>query len=258
MGCDGAITGTNDFAGIGGADLVVMTAGLPRQPGMTRMDLLTKNAEIVASVTRQIVEHAPEAMILMVTNPLDVMAYVALKVSGFPRDRVFGMAGVLDSTRCRYFVAQALGVSVEDTQAMVLGGHGDSMVPLPRYTTVSGIPLSQLLDGDRIARIIDRTRKGGTEIVNLLKAGSAFYAPGAAIAQMVEAVAKDKRRILPVSVYLQGEYGLQDVYVGVPVVLGRKGVEKIIELELTEEERQALHKSAADVREGIEAWEKSR
>ncbi len=258
LGADGHLLGSNDPAHIAGAELVVVTSGLPRKPGMTRMDLLEKNAEIIEEVTKRIVQHAPNCLILMVANPLDVMCYVALKVSGFPPQRVFGMAGVLDTTRCCHFIAQALGVSVEDVQAMVLGGHGDSMVPLPRYTTVSGIPITQLLDAGTIEQIVDRTRKAGTEIVSLLKTGSAYYAPGAAVAQMVEAIVKDKKRLLPASAYCQGEYGLQQVYVGVPVILGRGGVEKIVALELTEAESAALKRSAEDVKEGIEAWEKKR
>jgi len=252
------IKGTNDYAEMAGSDVVIMTAGLPRKPGMSRMDLLQANADIVAPVTEHIVTYAPNSVIVMVTNPLDVMTYVAFRVSGFGRERVMGMAGVLDSTRFRYFVADALGVSVEDIQAMVLGGHGDSMVPLPRYTTVSGIPITQLFSKEKVDQLVDRTRKGGTEIVNLLKTGSAYYAPGASVVQMVEAIVKDKRRLLAASAYLQGEYGLNDVYVGVPVILGRKGVEKIVEIELTDDEKAALKKSAADVREGIEAWEKMR
>jgi len=256
LGADAALAGSNDMADIAGAEVVVVTSGLPRKPGMTRMDLLEKNAQIIEGVTRAIAEHAPDSMIVMVANPLDVMCYVALKVSGFPRERVFGMAGVLDSTRCRCFIAEAVGVSVEDVHAMVLGGHGDTMVPLPRYTTVSGVPIGQLLDAATIERIVDRTRKGGTEIVGLLKTGSAYYAPGAAVAQMVEAIVRDKKRLLPASAYCQGEYGLRQVYVGVPVILGARGMEKIVELELTQEEAAELKRSADDVREGIEAWEK--
>lgn len=249
------IKGTNSFEDIRQSKVVVVTSGLPRKPGMTRMDLLAKNAAIVADVTRQIVEYAPDSIILMVTNPLDVMCYVAWKVSGFSEQRVLGMAGVLDSTRFRCFVAEALDISVEDTQAMVLGGHGDSMVPLPRYTTAAGIPITQLLPKERVDELVERTRKGGTEIVNLLKTGSAYYAPGAAAAQMVEAILFDKRRLLPASAYLMGEYDLAGVYMGVPVILGRRGVEEIVEIELTLDEREALKKSALDVKEGIEMWE---
>ncbi len=258
LGYDSKLSGTNDFKDIAGAEVVVVTSGLPRKPGMTRMDLLEKNAEIVESVTKEIVNHAPDSIIVMVTNPLDVMCYVALQVSGFGRERVFGMAGVLDSTRCRCFVAEAVGVSVEDVQAMVLGGHGDSMVPLPRYITVAGIPITQLLDQETIDAIVERTRKGGTEIVSLLKTGSAYYAPGAAVAQMVESIVRDKKRLVPASAYCQGEYGLEDVYVGLPVIIGKSGMERIVEIELTEEERSALHASAADVKEGIDAWKAGR
>jgi malate dehydrogenase len=253
---EGHIVGTNNYENLLDSDIVVMTAGLPRKPGMTRMDLLTKNAEIVTSAMLKVAELAPQSVVVMVTNPLDVMAYVAWKTTGFPKSRVVGMAGVLDSTRFRFFVATVLDVSVEDTQAMVLGGHGDSMVPLPRYTTVSGIPITQLLSTDEIARLVDRTRKGGTEIVNLLKTGSAYYAPAASAVQMVEAIVFDKKRLLPASAYLDGEYGLKGVFAGVPIILGRNGVEKIVELDLTAEEKQALLKSAAEVKEGIQDWEK--
>lgn len=251
------LAGSCSFEDLDGSNIVVITAGLPRKPGMTRMDLLTKNAEIVTSVTRHIARLAPQAIIIVVTNPLDVMTYVAWKTSGFPKQRVVGMAGVLDSTRFRYFIAAELNVSVEDTQAMVLGGHGDSMVPLPRYTTVSGVPINQLLPQDKVDKLVDRTRKGGTEIVNLLKTGSAYYAPAASVALMVEAIVTDKERLLPASALLDGEYGLKDVFVGVPVILGQDGVEKIIELELSQSEKEALHKSAADVSEGINDWRKT-
>jgi malate dehydrogenase len=250
------LAGSCSFEDMDSSNIVVITAGLPRKPGMTRMDLLTKNAEIVTSVTRHIARLAPQAIIIVVTNPLDVMAYVAWKTSGFPKQRVVGMAGVLDSTRFRYFVAAELNVSVEDTQAMVLGGHGDSMVPLPRYTTVSGVPITQLLQQKKVDKLVDRTRKGGTEIVNLLKTGSAYYAPAASVALMVEAIVTDKERLLPASALLDGEYGLKDVFVGVPVILGQDGVEKIVELELSQSEKEALHKSAADVSEGINDWQK--
>jgi malate dehydrogenase len=250
------LAGSCSFEDLDSSNIVVITAGLPRKPGMTRMDLLTKNAEIVTSVTRHIARLAPQAIVIVVTNPLDVMAYVAWKTSGFPKQRIVGMAGVLDSTRFRYFVAAELNVSVEDTQAMVLGGHGDSMVPLPRYTTVSGVPITQLLPQDKVDKLVDRTRKGGTEIVNLLKTGSAYYAPAASVALMVEAIVTDKERLLPASALLDGEYGLKDVFVGVPVILGQDGVEKIIELDLSPSEKEALHKSAADVSEGINDWQK--
>jgi len=251
------VRGTENFDDIAGSDIVVITAGLPRKPGMTRMDLLTKNADIVGNAARHIARLAPKAIIVVVTNPLDVMTYVAWKVSGFPKQRVVGMAGVLDSTRFRYFVASELNVSVEDTHAMVLGGHGDSMVPLPRYTTVAGIPITQLLPADIVKRLVDRTRTGGTEIVNLLKTGSAYFAPAASVAVMAESIVLDKKRLLPASAYLDGQYGLKDVFVGVPVVLGREGVERIIEIELNDEEKTALAKSAADVQAGINDWEKS-
>ena len=251
------LAGSCSFEDLDSSNIVVITAGLPRKPGMTRMDLLTKNAEIVTSVTRHIARLAPQAIIIVVTNPLDVMAYVAWKTSGFPKQRIVGMAGVLDSTRFRYFVAAELNVSVEDTQAMVLGGHGDSMVPLPRYTTVSGVPITQLLPQEKIDKLVDRTRKGGTEIVNLLKTGSAYYAPAASVALMVEAIVTDKERLLPASALLDGEYGLKDVFVGVPVILGQDGVEKILDLELSQSEKDALHKSAADVSEGIRDWQKT-
>ncbi|MFH0990803.1 MAG: malate dehydrogenase [bacterium] len=248
------IYGTNSYEKIAGSDVVVITAGFPRKPGMTRMDLLTKNAEIASSAAKNAAEFAPDSIIVVVTNPLDVMTYVAWKTSGFPKHRVMGMAGVLDSTRFRYFIAAELGVSVEDTQAMVLGGHGDSMVPLPRYTTVSGISINELLPAETIARLVDRTRKGGIEIVNLLKTGSAYYAPAASAVLMVEAIVMNKKRLLPASVYLEGEYGINDAFVGVPIFLGRNGVEKIVELPLTAEEKAALTKSADEVKSGINDW----
>jgi malate dehydrogenase len=253
-GYDSHLHGTQNFEDILGSDIVVITAGLPRKPGMTRMDLLKINSEIVGSAAKKIAKLATDAIILVVTNPLDVMTYVAWKTSGFPFNRVFGMAGVLDSTRFRYFVASELGVSVEDTHAMVLGGHGDSMVPLPRYTTVSGIPITELLAPDAVKKLVDRTRTGGTEIVNLLKTGSAYFAPAASVALMVESIVLDRKRLVPASAYLQGQYGLNDVYAGVPVILGRAGIEKIIELNLNAEEKQALLKSAADVKAGITDW----
>lgn len=253
---DSNIAGTTQVEDVMDSEVVVVTAGWARQPGMTRMDLLAKNAEIVTVTMRQIVELAPHAIVVMVTNPLDVMSYVAWKVSGFPKRRVMGMAGVLDATRLRYFMATALNLSVEDTQAMVLGGHGDAMVPLVRYATVSGIPLTQLLPASTIEKLVERTREAGTEIVKLLKTGSAYYAPAAATAQMVEAIVRDERRVLPASVLLEGEYGLHGVFIGVPIVLGSNGIEKIVELELTAEEHEALRLSAAEVLEGIREWEK--
>jgi malate dehydrogenase len=255
-GFDVALVGkTNDYSVIKDSDVVVITAGVPRKPGMTRMDLLMTNAGIVETISNHIRELAPNSIVIVVTNPLDVMTYVAWKVTGFPRERVMGQAGVLDSIRMRYFVAQELGVSVKDVQAMVLGSHGDQMVPLPRYTTVSGVPITELLPPETIERINDRTRKAGTEIVNLLKTGSAYYAPGAAVAEMVEAIVRDKKRLMPCSVLLKGEYGLNDVFIGVPVILGKNGVERIVELKLTEEELKALHQSAEEVRKGISDWE---
>jgi malate dehydrogenase len=255
-GFDVALVGkTNDYSVIKDSDVVVITAGVPRKPGLTRMELLMTNAGIVETISNHIRELAPNSIVIVVTNPLDVMTYVAWKVTGFPRERVMGQAGVLDSIRMRYFVAQELGVSVKDVQAMVLGSHGDQMVPLPRYTTVSGVPITELLPPETIERINDRTRKAGTEIVNLLKTGSAYYAPGAAVAEMVEAIVRDKKRLMPCSVLLKGEYGLNDVFIGVPVILGKNGVERIVELKLTEEELKALHQSAEEVRKGIADWE---
>jgi len=255
-GFDVALIGkTNDYSVIESSDVVVITAGVPRKPGMTRMDLLMTNAGIVENIANHIRELAPNSIVIVVTNPLDVMTYVAWKVTGFPRERVIGQAGVLDSIRMRYFVAVELGVSVKDVQAMVLGSHGDQMVPLPRYTTVAGVPITELLPPETIERINDRTRKAGTEIVNLLKTGSAYYAPGAAVAEMVEAIVRDKRRLMPCSVLLKGEYGLSDVFIGVPIILGKNGVEKIVELKLTEDELKALHQSAEEVRKGIADYE---
>lgn len=252
LGFDSAIVGSNDFADLENADLVVVTAGLARKPGMDRLDLLKKNAEIITSVTENIMKYAPEAQILMVSNPLDVMTYVALKVSGYGRQRVYGQAGVLDCARYRSFVAMELGVSMEDTQAIILGGHGDTMVPIPRYTTVSGIPITELLPQTAIDRIVQRTQDGGAEIVNYLKTGSAYYAPAASVIQMVESVLKGKNRVLPASVMLEGEYGLRDVCVGVPVKLGSGGIEKVIELKLSDEELAALHASASVYQESLD------
>ena len=244
------VTGSNDYAACKDSDVVVVTAGLARKPGMDRMELLGKNTSIVAGIAKAIRDHAPKSVIVMVTNPLDVMTYVAWKVSGFPRERVLGMAGVLDSSRFRAFIAMELGVSVVEVSAMGLGGHGDTMVPLPRFSTVNGVPITELMDAATIQRISDRTRKGGAEIVNLLKTGSAFYAPGTSSAQMAEAILKDRRHVLPSSTWLQGEYGLKDVFCGVPVVLGKGGMQKIIDLKLNDAERAMLVKSAEDVRKG--------
>ena len=245
---DSLLTGTNGYEATAGSDIVVITAGLPRKPGMSRDDLLWKNEEIVAGVTREVVRHSPNCIIIVVSNPLDAMCEVARRVSGFGRERVIGMAGVLDSARMRAFIAMELNVSVENTHAFVLGGHGDTMVPLPRYSTVAGIPITELIAKDRIDAIVERTRNGGAEIVNLLKT-SAWYAPGASSVEMVEAILKDKRKILPCAAYLQGEYGFQNLYVGVPVKLGRSGVQQIIEIELQADEKAALQKSADAVRE---------
>jgi malate dehydrogenase len=250
-GYDAHVSGTDKIADIQGSDVVLVTAGFPRKPGMSRTDLLTKNADIVGGIGSSIREHAPHAFVVVVSNPLDVMTYHMMKTTGFPPHRVMGMAGVLDSARLRAFVALELGVAATDVQAMVLGGHGDSMVPLPRYTTVGGVPITDLLDGAAIERLVERTRKGGGEIVALLKSGSAYYAPGASAAQMVESILLDNKRLLPAAAYCDGSYGLRDVYVGVPVILGAKGVEKIVELPLEEGERQSLHKSAAEVKSSI-------
>lgn len=252
LGSDTRVVGSNDMADMEGSDLVLITAGLARKPGMSRSDLLDKNAAIIRSIVETVAARAPDAMIMVVTNPLDVMTYLAYRISGFPRERVVGMAGVLDSARMRSFVAMELGVSVKDTQALVLGGHGDSMVPLTRYTTVAGIPIAQLMDEETISRIVERTRKAGGEIVGLLKTGSAYYSPGASLAEMVEAVVKNKKRVLPCAAILDGEYGLTDMCAGVPVVLGAGGVEKIIEISLEPSELESIKKSAEDVRADIE------
>jgi len=248
-GSDAHIIGTNEYRDTTGSDVVVITAGLPRKPGMSRDDLLMKNYNIVKEVTENVVKHSPNAILIVVSNPLDAMVQTAFKVSGFPKNRVIGMAGVLDSARMRTFIAMELKVSVENVHAFVLGGHGDDMVPLPRYSTVCGVPITELLSQEVIDRILDRTRKGGGEIVSLLKTGSAYYAPSAAIVEMVEAIYKDKKKILPCAAYLEGEYGIQGLYVGVPVKLGAKGVEQIIEIHLSNEERAQLQKSAASVQE---------
>lgn len=246
---DARMDGSNTYELSSGSDVVVVTAGLARKPGMTRDDLVQKNTEIVGAVVREAAPRSPEAVLIVVSNPLDVMCEVARRVSGFPRERVFGMAGILDSARMRWFLAEELDVSVESTHAFVLGGHGDTMVPLPRYSTVAGIPITQLLTKERIDAIVQRTRDGGIEIVNYYKTGSAYYAPSAAVAEMVEAVLKDEKKILPCAAYLQGEYGMSDVYLGVPVKLGRRGIEQIVEIELAPEEKAALARSAEAVRE---------
>ncbi len=245
----GISTNTGDYRETANSDIVVITAGFPRKPGMSRDDLLKANYDLIKGVVEQVVKYSPNAILIMVTNPLDAMAQAAYKISGFSKNRVLGMAGVLDSARMSTFVAMELGVSVENVHSFVLGGHGDDMVPLPRYSTVAGIPLPDLLPKERIHAIVERTRKGGAEIVNLLKTGSAYYAPSAAVAEMVEAILKDKKKILPCAAYLEGEYGIQGLFVGVPVKLGARGIEQIIEIKLTPEENAALLKSAASVRE---------
>ncbi len=248
---DGKVTGTKDYEDIAGADVVVVTSGFPRKPGMTREDLVGKNAEIISQVGQGIKKHAPESVIVMVTNPLDLMTYHMQKVTGFPPERVVGQAGILDSARMTHFIAEKLGVSNEDVQAMVLGGHGDTMVPLPRYTTVAGVPITQLMDEDTIQAICERTAGGGGEIVKLLEKGSAFYAPGSAAAIMAESILKDRKRSLPCSAYLTGQYGLNDIYIGVPVILGSKGVECIVELDLEDSELESLQGSAAFYKEQL-------
>jgi malate dehydrogenase len=251
-GYDSQVSGANNYEATADSHIVVITAGIARKPGMSRSDLITTNANIVRAVTEQVVKYSPEALLIVVSNPLDAMVHLTKHVSGFPKNRVVGQAGVLDSTRFRTFIAQELNVSVEDTQAFVLGGHGDTMVPLPRYSTVAGIPITHLLPQETIDRLVQRTRDGGGEIVNLLKSGSAFYAPGAAVVQMVEAIVKDKKRVLPCTAYLEGEYGLRDIYFGVPVKLGAGGIEQIIEIELTADERAALQASAKEVADTIQ------
>ncbi len=255
VGFDAKVIGTNGYDETAGSDIIVITSGVARRPGMSRDDLVLTNMRIVRSVVEAAAPLSPDSIILMVTNPLDAMAQLAYKVSGFPRERVIGESGVLDSARFRTFVAMELGVSVENVEAYVLGGHGDTMVPLPRYTTVAGVPLPELLPPETIERLVQRTRDGGAEIVNLLKTGSAFYAPSAAVVEMVEAILLDKHKILPCSVYLQGEYGIDGVFVGVPVKLGARGVEEIVQLKLTPEELAALHRSAAAVRELVQVMQ---
>ena len=248
---DGRVTGTKDYADIANSDVVVVTSGFPRQPGMTREDLIGKNADIVSQVGEGIKQHAPNSVVVMVTNPLDLMTYHMQKVTGFEHSRVVGQAGILDSARMTHFIAESVGCSNEDVQAMVLGGHGDTMVPLPRYTTVNGIPVSQLLSDEEVEAICQRTASGGGEIVKLLEKGSAFYAPGSAAAIMAEAILEDRKRVLPCSTYLSGEYGMDDIYIGVPVVLGKDGVERVIELELTEKELDSLQGSGSFYKEQL-------
>jgi malate dehydrogenase len=252
-GFDARVIGSNGYEESKNSDIVIITAGIARKPGMSRDDLLNTNAGIVKSVAEQVKATSPNAIIIVVSNPLDVMCYVAMKASGFPRERVIGMAGVLDTARYRSFLAEAIDVSVKDIQAMVLGGHGDTMVPLISYTTVSGIPITQLLAKDKLDAIVDRARNGGAEIVKHLKTGSAYYAPSAGAVQMAEAIVNDQKRILPCAAWLTGEYGMKDLFLGVPVKLGRKGMEKVIEVELTKDERAALEKSAEAVREPMRA-----
>jgi malate dehydrogenase len=249
VGHDSRVVGTNDYADTAGSDIVIVTSGLARQPGMSRDDLLLKNAGIVRAVVEQATKHSPDAILIVVTNPLDAMCHVALKASGFPRERVLGMAGVLDTARFRTFIAEELGVSVVDTHAFVLGGHGDTMVPLSRYSTVAGVPITELLPAERVKALEDRTANGGAEVVALLKTGSAFYAPAASAFEMVDAILRDRKRVLPCAVLLQGEFKTRDLFVGVPVVLGRGGMEKVFEIELTADEQAAFDKSAAAVRE---------
>ena len=253
LGYDSAVTGANSYETTANSDIVVITAGIARRPGMTRDDLLRTNMGIMGSVISEVVASSPDSILLIVSNPLDAMVYHAHKLSGFPKERVVGMAGVLDTARMRTFIAQELNVSVEDVQAYVLGGHGDTMVPLVRYTTVGGIPLENWLPQDRVEAIVQRTRDGGGEIVSLLKTGSAFYAPSAAVLQMVDSILLDKRRIVPAAAYLDGEYGVNGVFIGVPVILGANGVEKVIELELTDEEQAGFQKSLEAVNELVEA-----
>lgn len=247
------VVGTNGYAETADSDVVIITAGVPRKPGMSREDLVDTNKAIITDVVEQVVEYSPDAVIIMVTNPLDVMAYLAYEVSGFPRNRVIGQAGILDSGRFRAFISMELDVAVENINAFVLGGHGDEMVPLPRYSTVAGIPITELMDQETIDRLVQRTRKAGGEIVSLLKTGSAFYAPGAAVIQMAEAILKDTKLIVPCSAYLEGEYGTEGIFFGVPCKLGANGIEEIIEIDLTEDERAALQKSVSLVSETMGA-----
>ena len=251
MGRDVEITGTNNYVDTQGSDIIVITAGLARKPGMSRDDLLFKNAEIIGGVVDEVTKHSPDSIIIMVTNPLDVMAYLAYKKSGFPRERVIGMAGVLDSARFRTFIAMELGISVDNTHAFVLGGHGDSMVPLPRYSTVAGVPITELMSEEQVNRVVQRTRDGGAEIVSLLGTGSAYFAPAWSVAQMVEAILLDRKEILPCAAFLQGEYGVEDAYVGVPVQLGAGGMEKVFEIDLSDDERNAFEDSVAEVKDSI-------
>ena len=253
---DSRLIGANEYDASAGSDIVIITAGIPRKPGMSRDDLISTNAGIVKTVTRHVATLSPDSVLIIVSNPLDAMCHVAYETSGFPKERVLGMAGVLDSARFRSFIAAELNVSVENTHAFVLGGHGDTMVPLPRYSTVAGIPITELLSKDRIEALVERTRNGGAEIVGLLKTGSAYYAPASAAVEMAESILKDKKRILPCAAYLEGEYGINELFIGVPVKLGAKGAEQIVEITLTKEEKAALQKSAAAVQELKEVLKK--
>ncbi len=252
LGFDTKVTGSNGYAETAGSGIAIITAGLARKPGMTRDDLVDKNSAIVGGVAGELVKHSPDIIIIVVSNPLDIMCSVALAKSGLPPHRVIGMAGILDTARYRAFIALELGISVRDIQAMVLGGHGDSMVPLVRYTTVSGVPLTELMDQSKIDAIVDRTRKGGIEIVNLLKTGSAYYAPSAAAVEMAESIIMDQKRMLPCSALLQGEYGLNGIYMGVPCLLGQAGLEKIVEIEVSKDERDALNNSAQAIKQTLD------
>ncbi len=253
---DAHLIGTNDYDATENSDIVIITAGIPRKPGMSRDDLLSTNAGIIRSVTQEVSKLSPNTVIVIVSNPLDAMCHVALETSGFPKNRVMGMAGVLDSARFRAFIAMELNVSVENTHAFVLGGHGDTMVPLPRYSTVAGIPITELMSKDRINALIDRTANGGAEIVSLLKTGSAYYAPASAAVEMAESILKDKKKILPCAAYLEGEYGINNLFIGVPVKLGANGIEEIIQIDLIDEEKSALQKSAEAVADLVEALKK--
>ncbi len=253
---DAHIIGTNSYEDTKDSDIVVITAGVPRKPGMSRDDLLAINKKIISSVTEQVVKYSPNSILIIVSNPLDAMCHVAHDVSGFSRNRIIGMAGVLDSARFRAFISMELDVSVDNIHAFVLGGHGDSMVPLPRYSTVAGIPITELIAKERLEELVTRTRNGGAEIVNFLKTGSAFYAPASSVAEMVESILKDRKKILPCAVYLEGEYGLSNLFIGVPAKLGKNGMEKVIEIKMTAEEDAALKKSAAAVQELVDAMKK--
>ena len=253
---DARLMGTNSYEASADSDVVIITAGIPRKPGMSRDDLLATNRRIMRDVARQAAIHSPRSILIIVSNPLDAMCHVAMEESGFPKERVIGMAGVLDSARFRFFIAEELNVSVENVHALVLGGHGDTMVPLPRFSTVAGVPITELMPRDRIEALVERTRKGGAEIVGLLKTGSAYYAPASGAVEMAEAILKDKKKILPCAAYLEGEYGISGLFVGGPVKLGKKGVEQILQINLSPEETDALHQSAAAVRELVTAMER--